>query len=305
MALYVGHYICPISIHALRVEGDTVRGLGPQRYAISIHALRVEGDTPFIRCFVQIVISIHALRVEGDHHNRKNTTKPNYFYPRPPGGGRPETGQQPNPHARAFLSTPSGWRATPGQRQHRAVSRAFLSTPSGWRATFSYGLTPVSFRISIHALRVEGDLKVESLADSLQISIHALRVEGDHLRPKTLCRIRNFYPRPPGGGRQAHLHGVSFRRMISIHALRVEGDPRHCIFLSVPLYFYPRPPGGGRQQKRTKFSSVFAQKGEEFASLRREKRKICRWRFKKDKFWVLIWCEGSGKSVCALASHCG
>ena len=70
-------------------------------------------------------------------------------------------------------------------------------------------------------------------------------------------------------------------------------------------YFYPRPPGGGRQQKRTKFSSVFAKKGEEFASLRRGKRKICRWRFKKDKFWVLIWCEGSRKSVCALASHCG
>lgn len=70
-------------------------------------------------------------------------------------------------------------------------------------------------------------------------------------------------------------------------------------------HFYPRPPGGGRQQKRTKFSSVFAQKGEEFASLRRGKRKICRWRFKKDKFWVLIWCEGSGKSVCASASHCG
>lgn len=79
-------------------------------------------------------------------------------------------------------------------------------------------------------------------------------------------------------------------------------------FLAVYLTFrnfYPRPPGGGRQQKRTKFSSVFAQKGEEFASLRRGKRKICRWRFKKDKFWVLIWCEGSGKSVCASASHCG
>lgn len=114
----------------------------------------------------------------------------------------------------------------------------------------------------------------------------------------------------------------------STRALRVEGDatsPTHInamdIFLSTPsvwratyhlfsdcLYrsdFYPRPPGGGRQQKRTKFSSVFAQKGEEFASLRRGKRKICRWCFKKDKFWVLIWCEGSGKSVCASASHCG
>lgn len=113
----------------------------------------------------------------------------------------------------------------------------------------------------------------------------------------------------------------------STRALRVEGDLNisdlqmsYITFLSTPSgwrpsfpsdmecrfwNFYPRPPGGGRQQKRTKFSSVFAQKGEEFASLRRGKRKICRWRFKKDKFWVLIWCEGSGKSVCALASHFG
>lgn len=95
------------------------------------------------------------------------------------------------------------------------------------------------------------------------------------------------------------------QRPISIHALRVEGDDARPHVLEHGFYFYPRPPGGGRQQKRTKFSSVFAQKGEEFASLRRGKRKICRWRFKKDKFWVLIWCEGSGKSVCALASHCG
>ena len=94
---------------------------------------------------------------------------------------------------------------------------------------------------------------------------------------------KDFYPRPPGGGRQA----VNFKSFFKIS------------------HFYPRPPGGGRQQKRTKFSSVFAKKGEEFASLRRGKRKICRWRFKKDKFWVLIWCEGSRKSVCALASHCG
>ena len=95
-------------------------------------------------------------------------------------------------------------------------------------------------------------------------------------------------------------------KVISIHALRVEGDKsgKFTKYLIV-TYFYPRPPGGGRQQKRTKFSSVFAQKGEEFASLRRGKRKICRWRFKKDKFWALIWCEGSGKSVCASASHCG
>ena len=137
------------------------------------------------------------------------------------------------------------------------------------------------------------------------ISIHALRVEGDRADPGPPAAPRYFYPRPPGGGRQSgNLVRFRFGLFLStpsgwratsqqdyIHRLRTD--------------FYPRPPGGGRQQKRTKFSSVFAQKGEEFASLRRGKRKICRWRFKKDKFWALIWCEGSGKSVCALASHCG
>ena len=34
-------------------------------------------------------------------------------------------------------------------------------------------------RISIHALRVEGDIPVHILRDHVEISIHALRVEGD------------------------------------------------------------------------------------------------------------------------------
>ena len=126
------------------------------------------------------------------------------------------------------------------------------------------------------------------------------------LLPPISMRWIYFYPRPPCGGRHITSFRIVFTDPISIHALRVEGDYHWDNHRRVrPDHFYPRPPGGGRQQKRTKFSSVFAKKGEEFASLRRGKRKICRWRFKKDKFWVLIWCEGSRKSVCALASHCG
>ena len=37
----------------------------------------------------QIVISIHALRVEGDRGRRVSDPACRYFYPRPPGGGRP------------------------------------------------------------------------------------------------------------------------------------------------------------------------------------------------------------------------
>ena len=130
---------------------------------------------------------------------------------------------------------------------------------------------------------------------------------GGRLAPRRMLipLTADFYPRPPGGGRQAIMDGTKMVR-VDFYPRPPGGGRQGKSTMARPQKdFYPRPPGGGRQQKRTKFSSVFAQKGEEFASLRHGKRKICRWRFKKDKFWGLIWCEGSGKSVYALASHCG
>ena len=56
--------------------------------------------------------------------------------------------------------------------------------------------------ISIHALRVEGDLYRLAHIQKALISIHALRVEGDE-----------------------EIIDDSATQWISIHALRVEGDP--------------------------------------------------------------------------------
>ena len=79
----------PISIHALRVEGDSLlrrfskavlqflstpsgwrATARAQRFGrifcISIHALRVEGDELAEAVNIELAISIHALRVEGD-----------------------------------------------------------------------------------------------------------------------------------------------------------------------------------------------------------------------------------------------
>ena len=101
---------------------------------ISIHALRVEGDAhPGI--YVRTCnISIHALRVEGD-------------------GSKMYT---------------------------EGLAEAFLSTPSGWRATLVKAQIEYTRKISIHALRVEGDSLCEECHNKMHpISIHALRVEGD------------------------------------------------------------------------------------------------------------------------------
>ena len=124
------------------------------------------------------------------------------FYPRPPGGGR-HSALQPQCTFMVFLSTPSGWRATRAPVPAFTTFPRFLSTPSGWRATPAAALGCLPTGISIHALRVEGDQTgSKNLSPVRFISIHALRVEGDILRATHCwCLL-----------------------MISIHALRVEGD---------------------------------------------------------------------------------
>ena len=168
---------------------------------ISIHALREEGDLAKFDDRNGTFISIHALREEGDKQQRGYELQQRNFYPRPPRGGR-RTSITPCSQTWAFLSTPSARRAT-----------AFwlnLSITSG---------------ISIHALREEGDTRHIGIALQLQeflstpsarrateamkksgvsalISIHALREEGDQAGQTRKIRRKNFYPRPPRGGRQ-------------------------------------------------------------------------------------------------------
>ena len=79
----------PISIHALREEGDRSDDASPAPAgSISIHALREEGDQRMADFFRRISISIHALREEGDIRAPFGRRMSGYFYPRPPRGGR-------------------------------------------------------------------------------------------------------------------------------------------------------------------------------------------------------------------------
>ena len=145
----------------------------------------------------------------------------------------------------------------------------FLSTPSARRATPPARFLSGRTRISIHALREEGDLSFvlitrckmyfyprpprggrPSLPASTPrtkcISIHALREEGDrcyNIRPASSDRFLST----PSARRATcqRLPGVHDFK-ISIHALREEGDPAMLIAYSPPGNFYPRPPRGGR-----------------------------------------------------------
>ena len=152
---------------------------------------------------IQSPISIHALREEGDRNAKGQQTV--HFI---------------------FLSTPSARRATVPRLPKQLQSMKFLSTPSARRATAPQATAAHHGKISIHALREEGDAAAQAEQDKLkaEISIHALREEGDAMRCPPMYSGIYFYPRPPRGGRPSYRGMIEHCPNISIHALREEGD---------------------------------------------------------------------------------
>ena len=86
-------WIDTISIHALREEGDILRGIGQWRNS-DFYPRPPRGGRLLFRCHLQrlFCISIHALREEGDRKRHRAVGTDTNFYPRPPRGGRLSTG---------------------------------------------------------------------------------------------------------------------------------------------------------------------------------------------------------------------
>ena len=112
--------------------------------------------------------------------------------------------------------------AMPGCRAEYAVSwgKEFLSTPSARRATFDTAQSGKVIRISIHALREEGDNP--GFPQRLDVV--------EFLSTPSARRATKIF--------KAHHRDSS----ISIHALREEGDPVPLFWARPAIYFYPRPP---------------------------------------------------------------
>ena len=168
----------------------------------------------------------------------------NYFYPRPPRGGR-RTIVLPSSRSTYFYPRPPrGGRRFGGDFEPR--TGRFLSTPSARRATKAVRRGHYRSGISIHALREEGDTKTKSTEHKSAISIHALREEGDFVILNMVYTSVLFLSTP--SARRAtpdrRHHGQAGE--ISIHALREEGDVTVVALVSVFIDFYPRPPRGGR-----------------------------------------------------------
>ena len=105
----------------------------------------------------------------------------------------------------------------------RSVKNFYPRPPRGGRPPAVARGYP-SAKISIHALREEGDVGGDPALGLFGISIHALREEGDLSPYGAAHEHQDFYPRPPRGGRPDRFPPLSQTGGISIHALREEGD---------------------------------------------------------------------------------
>ena len=129
-----------------------------------------------------------------------------YFYPRPPRGGRPSWQSSMQPSLYFYPRPPRGGRPaqlSPAQHPQHFYPRP----PRGGRHSFQNpGVPPYEFLSTPSARRATQ----HSLATviHIRISIHALREEGDALRTPTITTTSDFYPRPPRGGRQGRNIGL-------------------------------------------------------------------------------------------------
>ena len=173
-----------------------------QTERISIHALREEGDSrqrspsPSSSSFLSTPSARRATGIFPPAHSLSGN-----FYPRPPRGGRRAVASSTPPPTNFYPRPPRGGRRS--SRAMRPPPSKFLSTPSARRAT--------------HRQKVRAPCKQFLSTPS------ARRATINH--PPGNGQPRNFYPRPPRGGRPGS-SPVRLRQS----------------------YFYPRPPRGGRRK---------------------------------------------------------
>ena len=145
-----------ISIHTLRMEGDSAVGMDLPISNISIHTLRMEGDPGNFSRTESVAISIHTLRMEGDLCVKVIPSR-----------------------IVQFQSTPSAWRVTLKSSFQRCLMAISIHTLRMEGDGRSGNACRGELRISIHTLRMEGDIGFDNEFRKVEISIHTLRVEGD------------------------------------------------------------------------------------------------------------------------------
>ena len=137
---------------------------------------------------------------------------------------------------------------------HDAGLSLFLSTPSARRATFLYERRRASCSAFLSTPSARRATTSSKTTFWRARNFYPRPPRGGRPAARILSplRINDFYPRPPRGGRPLAPFFDAVDGTISIHALREEGDPPRALPPLPWRNFYPRPPRGGRQLDSSK-----------------------------------------------------
>ena len=172
-----------ISIHSLRMEGDSITPLlylsalifqsTPSVWRETVQILRSQVNpifqsTPSVwretlsgfHSFQCFTISIHSLRMEGDNCSHRVTLQNVHFNPLPPYGGRLIRSYR-FIWTAVFQSTPSVWRETGVTATSNPARTDFNPLPPYGGRPFKSVCPASSNAISIHSLRMEGDVIIQ------------------------------------------------------------------------------------------------------------------------------------------------
>ena len=175
-------------------------------------------------------ISIHVPLAGDDFHDFGQRDNHPNFYPRPPCGGRP--GSILDVYGGEYIS---------------------IHVPLAGDDCILSGVPMSIIRISIHVPLAGDDPPHHHAPCDMRISIHVPLAGDDGDMEEFRAIVKNFYPRPPCGGRPLpHLFAALVGAFLSTSPLRGTTLRRHHRAWRGG-YFYPRPPCGGRRTQRGLF----------------------------------------------------
>ena len=227
-----------------------------------------------------LIISIHALREEGDGRGlRQYMGYPQYFYPRPPRGGRlqhrgdvhttvnisihalREEGDG-DPLARLCLIQKISIHALREEgdsplQDNQGSACIFLSTPSARRATHVQliAVTRVGVFLSTPSARRATMPSLSAVSSSMDFYPRPPR-GGRLVACSAPELILHFYPRPPRGGRRALCATLPSGMVFLSTPSARRATTTSCRSCPAAGYFYPRPPRGGRPTARARQTST-------------------------------------------------
>ena len=171
---------------------------------------------------------------------------PEYFYPRPPRGGRPRPRQE-DPDRRYTISI-HALREEGDQRRDGCRTAALISIHALREEGDVFALYAIRFMIYFYPRPPRGGRPAEPQPNGCAAGF----LSTPSARRATVCPrsdapiTSHFYPRPPRGGRRADSSdSISIKVFLSTPSAR-RATRESSTVTARARHFYPRPPRGGR-----------------------------------------------------------